>query len=254
MGNRKIIDMIGYEFQNWKVIDSSERRSSGNNAYWLCECQVCGRQKEFCGSEIRKGRTGECNHKISKPKIKTETANYIKVTGSASNKIKDETGKVYGKLKVLSFANIRNSNAYWNCRCECGNEIIARGNALRFGEVQSCGCTRSWKEEEIKEILLNHNIVFQREYSFNDLKDKNYLRFDFAIFNENNMLLGLIEYQGQQHYESECWFNHFGLLQKHDLMKQQYCKQNGISLLELNKESNLEKDILNWYFNLLKSK
>lgn len=239
--------MLDYEFQTWKVISLTDRKNTGNNVYWLCECQICGKQKEFCGSEIRLGRTGACKHTTVKPKRKTETIKYLKTEESGSNKIKDETGNIYGKLKVISFAAIINSNAYWNCICECGETIVARGNALRTNSIQSCGCLRSRKEEEIKKILINHNISFQREYIFDDLKDRKQLRFDFAIFDKNNNLFGLIEYQGQQHYMDNCLFNNFGLLQKHDLMKQEYCKQNNIPLLILNKENDLEEDIIKWY-------
>lgn len=245
--SRKPINMLDYEFQTWKVISLTDRKNTGNNVYWLCECQICGKQKEFCGSEIRAGRTGACRHTITKPKTKAEAIKYLQTKQSASNKIKDETGNTYGKLKVVSFATIKNSNAYWNCVCECGETIIVRGNALRTNKIQSCGCLRSRKEEDIKKILIEHNISFQREYSFNNLKDKKCLRFDFAVFDVSEKLIGLIEYQGQQHYENDNLFNHFGLLQKHDLMKQEYCKQNNIPLLILNKDNNLEEDIIKWY-------
>lgn len=248
--SRKPINMLDYEFQTWKVISLTDRKNTGNNVYWLCECQVCGKQKELCGSEIRAGRTGACKHTTPKKKIKTEPINYLKTDQSSSAKIKDETNNVYGRLKVVSFAFIANSNAYWNCICDCGETVIARGNALRTKRIQSCGCLRSYKEEEIKEILNNHNISFQREYSFKDLKDKQCLRFDFAIFNEDNKLMGLIEYHGQQHYADNCLFNHFGQLQEHDLMKQKYCEQNHIPLLVLNKDNNLAEDIIKWYYHL----
>jgi hypothetical protein len=38
------------------------------------------------------------------------------------------------------------------------------------------------------------------------------LRFDFALF-KNNVLVGLIEYNGRQHYSEPERFNHFGKLQ-----------------------------------------
>jgi len=73
------------------------------------------------------------------------------------------------------------------------------------------------------------------------------LRFDFAIFNDTNTLRGLIEYNGEQHYEKNGFFNHNGLLQIHDKMKIEYCKNKNIPLLILNKNNiNLSKDILDW--------
>lgn len=56
----------------------------------------------------------------------------------------------------------------------------------------------------------------------------------------------MIEYQGEQHFESPNEFNHYGILQVHDEMKRKYCEKNNIPLLLLDKNSNLEKDILQW--------
>lgn len=50
------------------------------------------------------------------------------------------TGARYGKLTVISPAGSRGGHMYWNCRCDCGNEKVARGSHLRSGNVKSCGC------------------------------------------------------------------------------------------------------------------
>ena len=51
-----------------------------------------------------------------------------------------ETGKRYGRWRVLRFAAIRKSRAYWWCLCDCGNERAVEGKSLRQGISQSCGC------------------------------------------------------------------------------------------------------------------
>lgn len=58
------------------------------------------------------------------------------------NRVKDETGNTYGKLTVVAFLGIRRNNARWLCRCECGKEVDVRGAMLRYGNHQSCGCSR----------------------------------------------------------------------------------------------------------------
>lgn len=242
--NRKPIDMMGYEFQTWKVIALSNKKSKGNNQYWTCECQICHNIKDLCGSEIRLGRTGECRHKSLKSNP------FYQTTKSVSNKIIDEIGHRYGKLTVESFAFTKNSTAYWNCRCDCGHTTIARGNALRQGQIHSCGCLNSWKEEEIVLLLDKEGISYKREFTFEDLRDVRPLRFDFAIFNKAGKLLGLIEYQGVQHYEPTLGFSNNGKLQFHDQMKKEYCLKNNIPLLELNKESILHTAIMDWYANI----
>ena len=56
-------------------------------------------------------------------------------------------------------------------------------------------------EKLIREILENNRVLFKQEYSFATLKSfkGKPLRYDFAIF-ENNKVIALIEWQGQQHY------------------------------------------------------
>ena len=245
MGKR--INMIGVQCNNWEVISEGLKPAKLKNkssVWWNCKCLKCGRIKAFNGTEIRLKRIGECHcdYQYARPH---SNKHYLKTEKSFSNTIIDETGNSYGKLMVESFAYSKNGFAYWNCRCDCGKTIIVRGNHLRNKQVKSCGCVVSFKEQEIEEILQQHHIGFQREYSFDDLFDKAKLRFDFAIF-QNNKLYGLIEYQGMQHSEPPNQFNHYGLLQKHDKMKVEYCQKHNIPLLLLDKKSNLEQDILNW--------
>lgn len=52
----------------------------------------------------------------------------------------DLTGKVIGKLTVLGFSHMQNSNSYWECRCDCGAVLAVRGQSLKSGRTQSCGC------------------------------------------------------------------------------------------------------------------
>jgi hypothetical protein len=60
-------------------------------------------------------------------------------------KIKDETGKKYGRLLVLFEATKTSRHAKWVCRCDCGATTIVVGIDLRRGASQSCGCMRKEK-------------------------------------------------------------------------------------------------------------
>jgi hypothetical protein len=53
------------------------------------------------------------------------------------------TGQQFGRLTVTSFWGRRGKNSYWRCRCQCGNETIARSGELRSGHTKSCGCLRA---------------------------------------------------------------------------------------------------------------
>jgi len=52
----------------------------------------------------------------------------------------DETGNLYGRLKVLRRGpNNSRGAVMWVCRCECGVEVTVHGTNLRRGRTKSCG-------------------------------------------------------------------------------------------------------------------
>ena len=243
--------MTGKIYKNWKILNRAEKpahiKSQANSIWWLCECIECGAKKVINGTEIRRNKTGAC--RCSKKKnIKPKEKRTRLRSGSS---VKDEIGNIYGKLTVLEFAYTKNSKAYWKCRCECGKETISSGNALRNGRIHSCGCLSSYKEYEISQLLLKNNIKFEQQFKFNDLIDKSYLRFDFAIFNTKNELVGLIEYNGDQHYNPSDPFYKESVA-KHDTMKIDYCQHHQIPLLILNKNNYQTLFILQWINSLIK--
>ena len=53
----------------------------------------------------------------------------------------DLTGQTFGRLTVLKYHGVNDKGIHmWLCRCECGNEKVVRGDALRYGITRSCGC------------------------------------------------------------------------------------------------------------------
>lgn len=57
------------------------------------------------------------------------------------SRVKDETGKRYGRLVVIERAgSTSNGIALWKCKCDCGNEVVVQGAHLRSGHTVSCGC------------------------------------------------------------------------------------------------------------------
>lgn len=144
-------------------------------------------------------------------------------------------GKTFGDLLVLSDSQERSNHGEvkWLCKCKCGNLVKVIGNNLtRQNGTTSCGCKKSKGEQIIATILNDNNILFEKEYYFEDLKTKDghYLRFDFKIENV------LIEYQGIQHYKAVNFFGgeeQFKIQQKYDNMKRQYCKEHGLILIEI---------------------
>ena len=76
--------------------------------------------------------------------------------------IKDISGQTFGRLIVIGFhgqEESRRREALWDCRCMCGNEIIARGGDLRSGHVQSCGCLQ---KDVMRTMKLKHGHTSRR--------------------------------------------------------------------------------------------
>lgn len=91
-------------------------------------------------------------------------------------------------------------------------------------------------EMKIEDILKSAGLNFKEQYSFPDLIGEagHALRFDFAVFNDNNELEFLIEYQGIQHYKPKSIFGGISGLKKqqfYDMEKREYCKRHNIKLV-----------------------
>ncbi len=111
-------------------------------------------------------------------------------------------------------------------------------------------------EIKIEEILQQAGLNFTEEYSFPDLISSSGrpLRFDFAVFDDNDNLDFLIEYQGIQHYLPKSKFGGFSGLRKqqyNDLIKREYCKKHNIILIAIpyTDENKINYDyIMNSYY------
>lgn len=93
-------------------------------------------------------------------------------------------------------------------------------------------------EIKIEEILAKAGLNFKEEYSFSDLVSSSGrpLRFDFAVFDDNNELDFLIEFQGIQHYEAKSKFGGYSGLRKqqyNDMKKREYCQKHDIILVSI---------------------
>lgn len=222
---RSVIDLTGMKFDRLTVLnrDITKPSGAGKPAYWNCQCE-CGNIKSIRMDKLKNGEIRSCGC-LSK-EIHTELF------------LKDLSNQEFGYLCVLKRDTTKpmgkNCFAYWICKCRCGNLVSVRGDHLRDGTTQSCGCLNSTGELLISTILQENNISYTTQYSFPDLKgDYNALRFDFAIFNENGQLSHLIEYQGEQHYKP--WGNEnierFNKRLEYHNKKIVYCRKHNIPLI-----------------------
>ena len=215
---------IGNTYGYLTVIERAENTKEGR-ARWLCQCK-CGNTVVVLGKHLRSGNTKSCG---CYQKERAVAANMERVGSLVGQKI----GKLYVQFEngFVTHINGKRSRIY-HCVCDCGNIVPdAQHQYLAYGDLTSCGCIRSKGEFQIEQLLKEHNIKYVREYSFSDLVDIFPLRFDFAIFKEGK-LIGLIEFQGEQHFCSSNGFYNEDVV-RHDNMKKDYCEKNNIKLIEI---------------------
>lgn len=213
--------MINNIFGDFLVLNKCKEKAKDNCILYQCKCIHCGHIENVASNVLRSNRK-HCSNC------------YVKKTTMI-----DMTGQIFGFLKVLERDTSpehtgHENDTYWHCQClKCGSIKTIRGISLRKGITKSCGCIKSVGEELIASLLTKHNIIYEREYSFDDLVYKNKLRFDFAVFNTDGSLSHLIEYDGIQHFKQTGWED-VKTIQFRDNLKTQYCLDNNIKLIRIN--------------------
>lgn len=130
-----------------------------------------------------------------------------------------------------------------------------------FSGIRCRCCTNKSKGELFtSEFLKSHNYVFKAEVRFDDCKNKNTLPFDFCIYDENDNVLFIIEYDGEGHYHPTR-FNgisndqailNFEKRIKNDEIKTEYCKRNNIPLIRVPYTINTKNEIYDFLSNKIK--
>lgn len=185
----------------------------------LNRCKKCGH--ESCGV---KNSLGLLKFKEKANKLYNFKYDYSLIFESELNfhtKFKiDIICRIHGRFKVSADKHI-----YSNAECP---------KCSRRKTKESSG------EKSIRIFLENSNIKFVKEKTFEKCKAKNLLRFDFYIPESNTC----IEYDGKQHFDSIKYFGgEDGLkkINKHDQIKNIFCKENNINLIRIPYNKNINK-------------
>jgi very-short-patch-repair endonuclease len=110
-------------------------------------------------------------------------------------------------------------------------------------------CSDSKGEKKIRKLLKSNDIIFIHQYKFNNCKNVRPLPFDFYLPDYNVC----IEYNGKQHYEP---IKHFGgkkqliYIQKNDKIKQEFCEKEGIKLITVKYNEDIEERLTEELKNL----
>ena len=211
--------------------DDYKKPSGGGDRRWNCLCE--------CGERCLKTTTYLQNSVCP-------SCGCWKSEITSKNKSSDLVGQTFEYLYVFERAGTQRTNgdnpkAKYLCLClNCGGHKEVTGHDLVTGNTKSCGCVKSFGEIAVRKELVKRNIKYSTSYWFKGLyvtSPNHPLLFDFAIFDNDNNLQYLIEYQGIQHYQNTSGNNElmFGKQQREitDGIKKEYCKAHGIALYEI---------------------
>lgn len=213
----KIINMAGQTVNNVYVFE--QIKSDKKEAHWRCQCPKCKREDWIVrGSHLRAGIT-MCEKCASLENLKKIKKPFFK----------DLTNKRFGKLIAIRPTKERlDTSVIWECNCDCGRTCYKASCYLINSDTSSCGkCSfRSKGELKITKLLDDNAITYEAEKSITI--DGHRYRFDFYIPNLNYY----IEYDGEQHFKDNEWES-IEEIQKRDNIKNQWCKENDISLIRI---------------------
>lgn len=214
-------DLTGKRYGKLTVISMDWSRRP---AKAFCQCD-CGNYTEVIAAQLNYGRTQSCGCLQAERASLSNTKDW--------NSVISPHGVRFIKQERLNDAG----QWLWRCECGlCGRQFVALPAKIMNGHISSCGCRRqSSKEQLIRNELHQMGAQFKEQFSFPDCKDKQALLFDFAIF-DNDQLLCLIEYDGKQHYTPVPIFGgegEFEAAKRRDRIKDAYCIKNNIRLIRL---------------------
>ena len=155
-------------------------------------------------------------------------------------------GVTYPTIEKMCIAYGMNPTTY--------SQRISRGVSKKIALLTPINDTKSMQEMEIDRFLsglIDINIIdkYLKGYMFAECKDKSKLPFDFCVVKNNK--IGIIEFDGRQHFVPNCFWSleeavcrgykdineaaqkEFEIIRKHDLMKNEFCKENKIPLLRI---------------------
>lgn len=217
----KAKDLTNQRFNKLTVLYRTENpMPKRHEAYWLCKCD-CGNYTRVSGYDLTHNKIKSCGCWN-----KTRDRHYPKIKNN------NFSGQIINNFKILKIDDskpcINGKHRYWIVICPyCHKEFSISSTNIKT--QFSCGCIKSKGEFLINTILLKNNYIFQTEYVFTDLPNR---RFDFAIFDENNNLSSLIEWDGEQHFNSQSkYYTQEGILR--DKEKNLYCLSHNIPLYRI---------------------
>lgn len=122
-------DISGLKINHLTAIRFDKEKSTKGRMYWIFRCD-CGKECSLLKHPVLRGNRKSCGCLSITQKGRDSFTSPIQMEG-----------RKFGRLTALSVAKKgKNGIYYWQCLCDCGEEVVIIGSSLRKGETKSCGC------------------------------------------------------------------------------------------------------------------
>lgn len=211
---------------------------------------ICPKHGEFFqapNNHLMGENCPECGNEIKCEKLKLTLDEFI-----------EKSSKIHG-VGRYDYSKVNYINNSIKVCIICHNhdapfEFMQMPNAHLMGN--GCPkCKNNYKGEiAIRNFLTEYKIEFKEQKRFDDCKDSNTLPFDFYLPQYNLC----IEFDGIQHFKpikrsktmtDEQAEKNLKYTQNHDNIKTKYCKNNGIDLLRIRYDENVEEKLTQYFQN-----
>ena len=202
-----------------------EPYKKSNNHIWVLHNE-CGHEYKVTPNSFLSGsRCGVCAQENLISKLRRTQEEFV-----------DEVRGLVGEEYVV-LGEYVNSNTKVPMRHEvCGKDFDMRPSQFLNRGTRCPHCSESKGEKEIGKTLVEKEVRYESQYKIAECRNVRPLPFDFAILNEDKELIGLIEYDGEQHFKPVKFFggvtSYLGT-RRNDTIKNDYCLRNNIPLLRI---------------------
>jgi len=134
------MELTGQRYGLLSVMSKGE--PLGSRPTWRVHC-TCGKERTVREDHLVAGRTKSCGCATSRFKKAKMEKRFSLVN------------KRFGNLLVVwrmgSEKAGESSHALWECKCDCGNRLVARAGTLTGGKITHCGCQQPLVFEVLEE-------------------------------------------------------------------------------------------------------